>query len=77
MHVEMAFQLNLYQHTPGHPAHVNTCLNETIIHMCLEPGKELFKAINYGGKDELFCTLVSGSTVRKKLESILCRDVEH
>jgi hypothetical protein len=22
--------------------------------MCLEPGEELFKAINYGGKDELF-----------------------
>ncbi len=45
--------------------------------MCLELGEELFKAINYGGKDELFCILVSGSTVRKKLESILYRDVEH
>jgi hypothetical protein len=22
--------------------------------MCLEPGEELFKAINHGGKDELF-----------------------
>jgi hypothetical protein len=40
--------------TPGRPAHVNTHHNEMSIHMCLEPGEELFKAINYGGKDELF-----------------------
>ncbi len=33
---------------------MNTCLNETSVHMCLEPGEELFKAINYGGKDEHF-----------------------
>ncbi len=33
---------------------MNTHLNETSIHMCLEPGEELCKAINYGGKDELF-----------------------
>ncbi len=56
---------------------MNTRLNETSIHMCLEPGEELFKAIKYGGKDELFCILVSGSMVRKKLESIIRRDVEH
>jgi hypothetical protein len=28
--------------------------NETSIHMCLELGEELFKAINYQGKDKLF-----------------------
>ncbi len=56
---------------------MNTRLNETSIHMCLEPGEELFNAINCGGKDELFCTLVSGSMVRKRLESIICKDVEH
>ncbi len=40
----------------NHPRmpHVNTRLNEMSIHMCLEVGEELFKAINYGGKDELF-----------------------
>jgi hypothetical protein len=30
-----------------------------------------------GGKMSFFCKLVFGSMVRKKLESILCREVEH
>jgi hypothetical protein len=30
-----------------------------------------------GGKMSFFRTLVFGSTARKKLESILCKDVEH
>ncbi len=39
---------------PQDAAHVNTRINVTSIQMCLEPGEKLFKAINYGGKDELF-----------------------
>ncbi len=39
---------------PRTPSTCESCLNEMSIHMCLNPGGELFKAINYGGKDELF-----------------------
>ncbi len=62
---------------PGCPAHVNTCLNEVSIYMCLELGEELFKSIIHGGKISFLRILVSGSTVRKKLESTLCRDVKN
>jgi hypothetical protein len=40
--------------TPGRQAHVNTCLDWVSIRMCLDPGEEVIKAINYGGGIELF-----------------------
>ena len=37
--------------TQGRQAHVKHHLKETVFHICLDPGEEAIKAINYGGKD--------------------------